>query len=103
MSKDYFVIEFTYCETNEVHTTYAGTLLVDTPLAFSTPFLSYDKAKKFKSVDEVRAWLADALKNIDAYSDFAFTKRKLKSVKVVCVPTSSVEDITAGYISRIYL
>lgn len=103
MSKDCFVIEFTYCETDELHTTYAGTLLVDTPLAFSTPFLSYDKAKKFKNIDDAKAWLADVLKNIDSYSDFAFTRRKLKSVKFICVPTSSVEDITTGYISRICL
>lgn len=96
MIENYFVIEFTYYEKDKLRTTYAGPLC-----ALSTPFSSYDKAKKFESVDEAKAWLNDILKNVDFYTDYAFSRKKLKSVKFICVHAFPVEDITDQYISNL--
>lgn len=93
--KNQFIIEFTYYEKDKIRTTYAGYIL-----SLPSPFRSFDQAKRFKTIDDARGWLTDILKDINNNPDFAFPRRKLKSVQFLCIQVFAAEDITERYISN---
>ena len=93
--KNQFIIEFTYYEKGKIHTTYAGYIL-----SLPSPFRSFDQAKRFKTIDDAKEWLANILKDINNNPDFAFPRRKLESVQFLCIQAFAGEDITEKYISN---
>lgn len=93
--KNQFIIEFTYYEKGKIHTTYAGYILY-----LPSPFRSFDQAKRFKTIDDTKEWLANILKDINNNPDFAFPRRKLESVQFLCIQAFAAEDITEKYISN---
>ena len=93
--KNQFIIEFTYYEKGKIRTTYAGYIL-----SLPSPFRSFDQAKRFKTINDARGWLADILKDIEHNPAFAFPRRKIASVQFLCVQVFTADDITNEYISN---